>query len=313
MSKSANVLKMLMLLRSRRKMKIKELSDKLEVKPRMIRQYKDELEQLGVYVESDRGRYGGYYIGTDNNIFNLGITEEEFSVLKNAESYLEQEGFMFIDEYEIILDKIKSSLKDDEDYKGVSGLVLDSIPNVDLKEEKLKYIELQEAIVTSTKVEMDYFSLSSGVTSRVLQPYAMYVYQGFWYVMGYCELRNEVRQFKLSRIKELELLDEKFSKPEDFSLSEYMENCVGIRYDKDSFEVKLKIDFPMSIKVSERVWVKNQEISFNEDDSIIFEAEMTGLDDITNWVLGMGSSVEVIEPQRLKARVKEEARKIVEN
>jgi len=75
--------------------------------------------------------------------------------------------------------------------------------------------------------------------------------------------------------------------------------------------VELKIDFPMSIKVSERIWVEDQEITFNEDNSIIFKAKMTGLDDLVNWVLGLGSSVEVIKPEELKQRVKDETRIIL--
>jgi len=67
----------------------------------------------------------------------------------------------------------------------------------------------------------------------------------------------------------------------------------------------------MSIKVSERIWVEDQEITFNEDNSIIFKAKMTGLDDLVNWVLGLGSSVEVIKPEELKQRVKDETRIIL--
>lgn len=313
MSKAANMLKMLMLLRVRDKMKIEQLSDKLEVKPRQVRKYKDELEQVGVHIGSERGRYGGYFIERDNNILNLGIDEQEYSILKNAETILKQNNFMFSDEYQLVLDKINSNLKQQETSKNISELVLQSSPNINQKEEKDKYEMMQEAIVSEQKLEMDYFSLSSGLNKRILRPYAIYIYQGFWYVMGHCELRDEIRQFKLTRIKEFKILDESFEKPKDFSLSNYLENTVGIIYDQEQFNVKLEIDFPMSIKVSERVWVDNQKISFREDNSIIFEAEMTGLDDLVNWVLSMGSAVKVIEPEKLKERVNEEAAKILEN
>ena len=169
---------------------------------------------------------------------------------------------------------------------------------------------MQEALLSENKIEMKYFSLSSGLKKRKIQPYAMYIYQGFWYVMAYCELRKSIRQFKLSRIRELELLTEDFEKPDEFSLSNYLEDTVGIVYDKEKFNVKLEIDFPISIKVKERVWVDNQEITLREDNSIIFEAKMTGMDDIVHWVLSLGSSVNVLEPRELKKRVKKEAREI---
>ncbi|MBM7623760.1 helix-turn-helix transcriptional regulator [Sporohalobacter salinus] len=313
MGKCANVLKMLMILRSRHKMKTRKIANRLEVDPRMIRKYKKVLEQLGVYIESTPGRYGGYSIGVDNTILNLGIDEQEFSVLKNAETYLKQEGFVFIKEYKTILDKINSNLKNNQRIKDVNDLILESIPNINLEKEKDKYINIQEAVMTSNKVKIEYFSLTSGLKDRVIRPYALYVYQGFWYVMAYCELRDAIRQFKLPRIRKMEILKEEFKKPEDFSLNEYLENTIGIIYDEDKFNVKLKIEFPTSIKVSERIWVKDQKVTFNEDNSIIFEAEMTGLDDIVNWVLSLGSDVKVIEPLELKEQVKEEAREILKN
>lgn len=62
MSKLSNVITMLRIMQNGRKYNIKELSEKLEVSPRMIRQYKNELEEVGIYLESIRGPYGGYYL-----------------------------------------------------------------------------------------------------------------------------------------------------------------------------------------------------------------------------------------------------------
>ena len=62
MSKLSNTITMLRLLQNGKKYSIKELSDKIEVSPRMIREYKNELELAGIYIDSIRGPYGGYYL-----------------------------------------------------------------------------------------------------------------------------------------------------------------------------------------------------------------------------------------------------------
>ena len=62
MSKLSNTIMLLRLLQNGKKYSIKELSEKIEVSPRMIRQYKEELEYAGIYIESIRGPYGGYYL-----------------------------------------------------------------------------------------------------------------------------------------------------------------------------------------------------------------------------------------------------------
>lgn len=59
MSKIYNALAMLDILSSKRKYTIKELSEKLELSPRMVRYYKEELERLGYYIESTTGVDGG--------------------------------------------------------------------------------------------------------------------------------------------------------------------------------------------------------------------------------------------------------------
>ena len=58
MSKVANMLNMLQILKDGQIYSIKELSEKLEVSERMIRQYKQELEQAGIYLNSTTGKYG---------------------------------------------------------------------------------------------------------------------------------------------------------------------------------------------------------------------------------------------------------------
>ena len=103
MGKAVNMLHMLMLLRSRGKMQAEELAKELGIKKRMVRKYKDDFEQLDIYIDSITGRYGGYYLSRDNTILNLGIAEEEFSVLKDAENYLSQESFIFLKEYQFCL------------------------------------------------------------------------------------------------------------------------------------------------------------------------------------------------------------------
>lgn len=62
MSKISNVLTMLEILSTGKKYSINELSQKLEVTPRMIRVYKDEIEKAGIYIDTIKGPYGGYVL-----------------------------------------------------------------------------------------------------------------------------------------------------------------------------------------------------------------------------------------------------------
>ena len=82
MSKISNVLTMLEYLSTGRKYSIKELSEKLEVTPRMIRVYKDEIEKAGIYIDTIKGPYGGYVLNQNVNIPKRFITPKNIEVNK---------------------------------------------------------------------------------------------------------------------------------------------------------------------------------------------------------------------------------------
>ena len=74
------------------------------------------------------------------------------------------------------------------------------------------------------------------ITERKIHPYGLYTYYGSNYFIGKCEERNALRQFKLVRIKEIELLKEKFEK-DDFDLNNYLKNTIGLFKD-EKYEIQ---------------------------------------------------------------------------
>ena len=86
MSKIANMLNMLQILKDEKVHSIQELSEKLEVSERMIRQYKLELEQAGIYLKSYTGKYGGYQLYENNNFLRIEneVKEKMYIIMKNA-------------------------------------------------------------------------------------------------------------------------------------------------------------------------------------------------------------------------------------
>ena len=80
MSKISNVLTMIEYLSTGRKYSISELSEKLEVTPRMIRVYKDEIEKAGIYIDTIKGPYGGYVLNQNVSVPKRFITPNEINV-----------------------------------------------------------------------------------------------------------------------------------------------------------------------------------------------------------------------------------------
>ena len=75
--------------------------------------------------------------------------------------------------------------------------------NVNISEERKKLIDIHAAALTRNKVKIKYYSLSSGLSERIVHPYATIQYKGDLYFAGYCEKRQVIRDFKLCRIRNI--------------------------------------------------------------------------------------------------------------
>ena len=208
MSKVANMLKMIKILKDEKIHNMKDLAEKIEISPRMVKQYKNELEQAGIYIESKRGINGGYSLNKELNNVDIGLTYQELIKLKEIEQYF----------------------NDDQDFKKIIGKIIESyeknINKADLKkinriqefgkiDLKDTYLSLRKAINRKNKVKIKYYSNDSGLNDRVIHPAEMFYYLEEWYVAAFCEKRNAIRLFKLNDIQEYEILDDKY---ENFEL-----------------------------------------------------------------------------------------------
>lgn len=91
MGKVSNAIHLLEILMDGRKYELQELADLLEVTPRMIRSYKEDLEQCGIDIETIRGRYGGYYLKKDKYLPVIHFNDKDFAFLKQIKSQLKRE------------------------------------------------------------------------------------------------------------------------------------------------------------------------------------------------------------------------------
>ena len=90
MSKVANMLKMLKILKDEKIHNMNDIAEKIEISPRMVKQYKNELEQAGIYIESKRGINGGYSLNKELNNIDIGLTYQELIKLKEIEQYFNE-------------------------------------------------------------------------------------------------------------------------------------------------------------------------------------------------------------------------------
>ena len=110
MSKISNVILMLQYLSNGRKYSVKELSEKLEVTPRMVRMYKDELEKAGIYIDTIMGPYGGYVLNQSIKIPKRKFKLSDYKFLKDLDVAPE-----YKDQLMVIADKVHGVYFDSKD------------------------------------------------------------------------------------------------------------------------------------------------------------------------------------------------------
>lgn len=309
MSHVGNILNMLLILQSSKQIvKIKDLAERLEIDPSSIRRYRDNLIEAAIPIESVRGKHGGYYLNDTSYKCLSSLTKEEYQSMLMLEKELIDSKHISSKDFSQIILKLDNIFKDaSSDYSNY--LAKSAISNVDFGEERNKLIDLRKAILSKRKFKMTYFSLSSGEKTRIVHPYAVFQYKGDMYFVAFCENKNELRDFKFCRIRQYELLKDIFEEDKSFDLNEYFNKCFGIHKDKEIY-IKLHIKYPMSQIISEKIWVENQEISFQSDKSIIFKAIMQGKNEIVTWILSMGSNARVLEPESIKNKIEDEIKKM---
>jgi len=165
---------------------------------------------------------------------------------------------------------------------------------------------LRESITDRKQVHISYYAFNTDeVTDRLFDPYLLEVYDGCWHVVGFCHLRGQIRDFRVSRIKVMELTKIAFHKPENF-YNEYKQS----RFDKLTGEVaiRLKVRFTGQAARYVREYESGKAARLSEDGNggLVFEKDTSLSPEIVRWVLNYGSGAEVLEPAKLKDMLKDE-------
>lgn len=195
MSKVANMLNMVKILEDGKIHTIQDLADELEVSTRMIRIYKQELEQAGIYIQGKQGINGGYILDNMKSTIDIGLTGEEIYQLKNMKKNELDEA---------IINKIIKAYITNEHRK-------DNTKSKQLMPEFTEiYKDFRLATNNRNKIFIEFKSVNSGKTKRIIHPAELFTYLNNWYVAAFCELRNEIRLFKLNDIISYKILDKKY-------------------------------------------------------------------------------------------------------
>ena len=265
-----------------------ELSEKFEVSVRTIYRDIDVISSAGIPIYATQGKGGGIEIADDFVLKKSLLSEKEQEQILVALKGLEGINKQYENE---ILTKLSAFFK----IKNTNWIEVDftNWQRGNEYDELFNYIK--SAIINKNIIRFTYFSSNEKETSREVKPIRL-LFKGWdWYVYTFCLLRNEFRYFKLSRIRDLKILDENFEDSyEDVVLIKEMEY-------KDTVRVKLKFDR----KVAFRVYDEMGDIKEDEEGNLYAEIELPNDYNLYNYIFSFGESVEVLEPIEIRNNIRD--------
>lgn len=143
-------------------------------------------------------------------------------------------------------------------------------------------------------------------TEYKIAPYVMLIRKGTLYGISREVNGDRIVQFLIHRIRSIEILDERFKKPRDFSFEGLVKDSIGIFHNKDAkpAEVKLKFSPDIAETISDRTWHPSQKITLQKDDSITLSMKVIISEELIGWIGSWIGYVKILKPLELSKEMK---------
>lgn len=286
--KNNRLFKILYYVLEKGKVTANELAEKYEVSIRTIYRDIDVLSSAGIPIYATQGKGGGIEIADDFVLKKSFLSENEQEQILIALKGLELTNKEYENE---LLTKLTALFK----TKNTNWIEVDFTNWQRSKSYDELFKDIKSAIINKNIVRFIYFSSNKKETSRKVKPIRL-LFKGWdWYVYAFCLSRNDFRYFKLSRIKEFEILPNTFE--DDFDSIVLKKE---IEYE-ETVLVKVKFDREMAFRVYDEV---SSAIEEDEDGSLYATVELPNDYNLYNYIFSYGDAAEVLEPKEIRDKIK---------
>jgi predicted DNA-binding transcriptional regulator YafY len=307
------------MIRERTRFTTQQMAERLEVSDRTIRNDLAFLRDRFNAPLAFCSVKGHHYTDSEWRLPSINLSMRELSAImlgaKMLESYT---GSAYVDDLNSAIlrlsERIPDKIRINREEVGEQRIIFTGGAETHLDTEICH--SLVKAVNQTVRVKIEYYTASRDqVSQRIIDPYVLRIDRGTnYYMIGFCHNRQDMRYFRVDRIKKLKLLNSSFIRDKTFNVQEYLGKTFQIEV--GTGEAKLvKIWFSRSTSpyIIERRWHKTQKVEEHTDGSITLEMEVAGLNDLKRWVLGYGGGAVVKEPPELVDLVKSEVEQLMKN
>lgn len=293
----SRLFEMIYILIDKKKVTAKELADHFEVSVRTIFRDIEALCEAGIPIYTTKGKGGGIGL-MDNFILNKSIlsSDEQKEIiaalqgLKNTQTT--DNG---------ALTKLSAFFGGETrewifiDFAGWSPYAKD------------KFETIKKAILKRKVLSFAYHNSNMEKTIRKVEPIQLAFIGTTWYLKAYCLMRGQIRLFKLTRMKEVNILEESYEDRIEFTeQNEIVKDIVS-----DVTTIKLEIDEQMAYRVFDEF--EEEQIERKEDGNFIITIGYPEDNWLYGYLLSYGPYLKILEPESIRQKIQQQLKSTLKN
>lgn len=286
-----------------------DLAEKFDVSIRTIYRDIKTLENAGIPIFGEAG--SGYSLVDGYKLPPVMFTKEEVLSFITAEKLMQKFSHESLDShYNSAMEKVKAVIRNSE-----KNLVTTIENQIDIysyrpKQDSIKNIipTILESISEKTQLKMNYQNVKDEASERIIEAVGIFYEVNYWYVMAFCTMRKDFRQFRVDRIM-------KIQKTQNLFQQEY--GNVG-DYRKKSKNEKVGVKLLVEKKImpflvnSKKYYGLTTEEETKNGMLLTFETEWIE-EGFPRWLITFADFAEIIEPEYLKDTMNDLMNKISDN
>lgn len=293
----------LITLLSKKIIKAKEIAEIYQVSTRTIYRDIDTLSLAGIPIYSQQGTDGGFYIDENYKLNSLLFSEAEKKLIYDFSRSLSKS--VKRPQLKELQHKMSTFMTSNEK---TSPYFFD-FTQWSTKDQKLNLLD--KAIDQCNIVHFDYTDYKGHDTRRFVEPINLVCKANVWYLYGFCLLREDTRLFRMSRIQNLDVIDDKFISENHLFMSQDLLDDFFADLVASVEMVHVCLSFKKEVK--SRVFdVFSEEVILDEENYLVVSREFAKEPWLNELILSFGSGVKVISPAWLREEIRSEAQKIID-
>jgi predicted DNA-binding transcriptional regulator YafY len=284
-----------------------QLAERIGVDRRTVRRYLAHLVELGVPVQAERGRDGGYRLRPGYKLPPMMFSADEALALAvglHAAGALGLSGITpAVASTQAKLERVMPA--------GLRRRLADIAETVSLDMGRpfaagatSALLALSAAARAQQRVRLRYRSADGGETTRDVDAYGLAWRGGCWYAVGHCHLRRDLRSFRLDRVLEVEALPASFGRPPGFDVLGHLVRSIAMLPRAHAVEVQLDTDLERARRV---VFVELGELTSAAPKGVLLRAQADDLDWFARELARLPFGLRIVKPIALRRALRAHA------